>query len=56
MIDIIIRKKNISKTMILSIWSKHLKIRAKKSNDLYFKTDGWSKYYIVPPDYQSLVD
>ena len=40
MIDIIIQKKKISKTIILSLQSKDLKIRAKKSNDLFFKTEG----------------
>ena len=40
MIDIIIQKKKISKIMILNMRSKDLKIRAKKSSDLYFKTEG----------------
>ena len=40
MIDIIIQEKKISKIMILSMRSKNLKVRAKKSNDLYFKTEG----------------
>ena len=40
MVDIIIQKKKISKTMILSTRSKDLKILAKKSSDLYFKTEG----------------
>ena len=39
MIDIIIQKKKISKTMILSMRSKDLKVRVKKANDLYFKTE-----------------
>ena len=40
MIDIIIQKKKIYKIIILNMQSKDLKIRAKKSNDLYFKTEG----------------
>ena len=40
MIDIIIQKKKFSKTMILSMRSEDLKVRAKKSSDLYFKTEG----------------
>ena len=30
----------ISKKIIFSMWSKDLKMRAKNSNDLYFKTEG----------------
>ena len=33
-------KKKISKLTIFNMWSKGLKMRAKKSNDLYFKIEG----------------